>query len=138
MFCLAEADRSGEIRVLYSCLIIETVSDKTKLTYYPIRAILGTVKALPTEKRVHFMRRGQVVIPSWLRREFAIEEGTRAIVSATPDGILLRPITAALVERGFGLLKRQSDDKTLAEEWAEHKRSEIEREQARHARHGTG
>ena len=33
--------------------------------------------------------KGQVVIPSWLRREFQIEEGTRAIVIGTPDGILL-------------------------------------------------
>jgi len=83
------------------------------------------------------MRRGQVVIPRWLRREFAIEDGTRAVVSATPEGILLKPITAAMVERGFGLLKHKPGDKPLAEEWAEHKREEREREEARHARHGS-
>ena len=42
---------------------------------------------------VNFGTKGQVVIPSRLRKEFEIESGTRATVVATPDGILLRPIT---------------------------------------------
>jgi bifunctional DNA-binding transcriptional regulator/antitoxin component of YhaV-PrlF toxin-antitoxin module len=86
---------------------------------------------------VHFMRRGQVVIPRWLRREFAIEDGSRAIVTATPEGILLKPVTAVMVNRGFGLLKHKPGDKPLAEEWAEHKREEREKEDAKHARHGS-
>ncbi len=95
------------------------------------------MKAIARSDKVHFMRRGQIVIPRWLRREFAIEDGTRAIVTATPEGILLRPVTAATVERGFGLLRRKPGDKPLAEEWAEHKREEREREEARHARRGS-
>jgi AbrB family looped-hinge helix DNA binding protein len=93
------------------------------------------MKTVTKSDTVHFMRRGQVVIPRWLRREFAIEDGTRAIVTATPDGILLKPVTAAMIERGFGLLKRKPGDKPLAEEWAEHKREEREKEEARYARH---
>ncbi|HUI06143.1 MAG TPA: AbrB/MazE/SpoVT family DNA-binding domain-containing protein [Verrucomicrobiae bacterium] len=84
---------------------------------------------------IYFTVKGQVVIPRWLRKEFDIEEGTRAVVQATPEGILLKPVTAAMIERGFGLLKRKPGDKPFAEEWAEHKREERELEEAKLARH---
>ena len=80
-----------------------------------------------------FTTKGQVVIPSWLRKEFDIEDGTKCIVQATPDGILLKPVTAALIRRGRGILKRKAGDSPLAEEWAEHKRAERELED-RHGR----
>jgi AbrB family looped-hinge helix DNA binding protein len=73
---------------------------------------------------VYFSVKGQVVIPRRLRQEFQIEEGTRAYVEATPEGILLKPVTRWAIERGFGLLKRKPGDKSFAEEWAEHKREE--------------
>jgi AbrB family looped-hinge helix DNA binding protein len=71
---------------------------------------------------VRFSSKGQVVIPRHLREQFDIEEGTHALVQATEDGILLRPLTAASIARGFGILKRKG--KSLDEEWAEHKREE--------------
>jgi len=86
---------------------------------------------------VWFTTKGQVVIPQRLRKLFHIEAGTRAIVTATDEGILLRPVTAATIERGFGLLKRKPGGQPLAEEWADHKRQEREREEAKYARHGS-
>ena len=86
---------------------------------------------------VWFTTKGQVVIPSWLRKQFHIEDGTKAIVQATSEGILLKPVTAAMIERGFGLLKRKPRDKPFAEEWAEHKREEKELEEAKYARHSS-
>ncbi len=86
---------------------------------------------------VRFTTKGQVVIPLRLRKLFHIEDGTRAIVSATDEGILLKPVTAATIERGFGLLKRKAGTKPLAEDWAEHKREEREKEDAKYARHGS-
>lgn len=85
---------------------------------------------------VWFTTKGQVVIPRRLRKLFHIEDGTRAIVTATDEGILLKPVTVAMIERGFGLLKRKPGDKPLAEEWAEHKRAERQKEEASYARHG--
>lgn len=82
---------------------------------------------------VYFSIKGQVVIPRRFRKEFDIEDGTRATVIATDEGILLKPVTAALIKRGRGILRRKPSDKPLAQEWAEHKKQEKELEE-RHAR----
>jgi len=66
---------------------------------------------------VTFTTKGQVVIPIWLRREFGIEEGTKAAVCATRDGILLKPITRAYIRglrgslKGKGVLKGMMEDR---------------------------
>ena len=73
---------------------------------------------------VRFTTRGQVVIPAWLRKQFEIEDGTKAVVQATPEGILLKPVTTALIKHGRGILKRKSSHKTFRKEWAEHKKAE--------------
>ena len=87
-----------------------------------------------TEKTdtVWFTTKGQVVIPLRLRKEFHIEDGTRAVIEATPAGILLKPVTAATIRRTRGILKRRPGQKPLAEEWAEHKKQERELEEAKH------
>ena len=82
---------------------------------------------------VWFTTKGQVVIPAWLRKQFHIEDGTKAVVQATSDGILLKPVTAALIKHGRGILKRKPGDKPLTEEWAGHKKQEKELDE-RHAR----
>ena len=83
---------------------------------------------------VTFGTKGQVVIPRRLRREFEVEIGTKATVVSTPEGILLKPITAASIRRLRGLLKRKPGSKTFAEEMAEYKRGEIQLEEAKYAR----
>ena len=54
---------------------------------------------------VYFSVKGQVVIPRWLHRQFEIEEGTRAHVMATPQGILIKPVTRAYIKSLRGSLK---------------------------------
>ena len=54
---------------------------------------------------VHFSIKGQVVIPRWLRKEFEIENGTRACVQSTPEGILIKPLTAKHIRKLRGSLK---------------------------------
>jgi len=78
------------------------------------------------EKRdtVSFTAKGQVVIPVWLRKEYEIEAGSKAVIQATPEGILLKPITRHAIAKLHGILKRGPKDKPLSEEWAEHKKSE--------------
>ena len=54
---------------------------------------------------VLFTTKGQIVIPARFRREFQIEDGTKASVTVTPEGILLRPITRAYITSLRGSLK---------------------------------
>ena len=82
---------------------------------------------------VWFTTKGQVVIPLRLRKQFDIEDGTKAVVQATAEGILLKPVTAALIRRGRGILKRTQGGKPLTEDWAQHKKEERVLED-RHAR----
>ena len=89
-----------------------------------------------TEKTdtVWFTTKGQVVIPLRLRKQFDIEDGTKAVVQATAEGILLKPVTAATIRKLRGILKRKPGDKPFDEEWSEHKRAEKELEEAKYAR----
>ncbi len=80
---------------------------------------------------VWFTTKGQVVIPLKFRREFHIEDGTKAIIQTTPEGILLKPVTAVTIRRLKGILKRKPGDKPFAEQWADHKREERELEERR-------
>ena len=81
---------------------------------------MSTTEKLET---VWVTTKGQVVIPLRLRKQFDIEDGTKAVVQATPEGILLKPMTAALIRRGRGILKR-APGRPLTEDWAEHKKRE--------------
>jgi AbrB family looped-hinge helix DNA binding protein len=66
---------------------------------------------------VQFTTKGQVVIPAKFRREFQIEEGTKASVTTTPEGILLRPITRSYIKslrgslKGRGVMKAMLNDR---------------------------
>ena len=66
---------------------------------------------------IRFTLKGQVVIPRWLRKEFEIEEGTRAHVYREGDAIVLKPITPKHIKnlrgslKGAGVLKALLDDR---------------------------
>ena len=71
---------------------------------------------------VNFGTKGQVVIPRRLRKELEIEEGTKATVVSTPEGILLKPITSKFIKslrgslKGSGVLKAMMEDRKLERE----------------------
>jgi len=100
---------------------------------YIVYVILLRIGMTEKPETVRFTTKGQVVIPLRLRKQFEIEDGTKAMVQATPEGILLKPVTAALIRRGRGILKRASGHGSLIEDWAEHKKQERALEE-RHAR----
>ena len=54
---------------------------------------------------VSFTVKGQVVIPQWLRKQFGISEGTRALVYPVGDHIVLKPMTARQYRAMRGSLK---------------------------------
>ena len=63
-----------------------------------------------------------MVIPRRLRKEFEIEEGTRAYVVSTPEGILLEPVTTKFIRglrgslKGKGVMKAMMDDRKAERE----------------------
>ena len=63
------------------------------------------MKNAPKTDAVLFSVKGQVVIPRWLRKEYQIEEGTRAVVYPEGDHIALKPITARFIKSLRGSLK---------------------------------
>ena len=65
---------------------------------------------------VNFGTKGQVVIPRRLRKEFEIEEGTKATVVSTPEGILLKPITRTYIRSLRGSLKGTKSMETFMAE----------------------
>ena len=87
---------------------------------------------------VSFTVKGQVVIPRRIRREFEIENGTKAVVQATPEGILLKPITGAAIKRARGILKRKPGEKPFRQWWPEYKKEEKALEESRYARLRSG
>ena len=71
---------------------------------------------VPTKaESVYFSVKGQVVIPRRLGKEFEIEEGTRAYVEATPEGILIKPVTAKFIRSLRGKYKHLPLLETLKE-----------------------
>ena len=72
---------------------------------------------------VYFSVKGQVVIPSRLRKQYEIKNGTKARVVAVPEGILIKPITREVVRSQFGKYRGKDLLKALAEE----KKAERER-----------
>jgi AbrB family looped-hinge helix DNA binding protein len=65
---------------------------------------------------VNFGAKGQVVIPRRLRREFEIEEGTKAQVYEHDGCIILKPITAKYIKSLRGSLKGSGAMKALTED----------------------
>jgi AbrB family looped-hinge helix DNA binding protein len=85
---------------------------------------------------VRFTAQGQIMIPAWLRRKFGIRGRTRAVVEATLEGILIKPVNQWSISRLRGLLKRdrKPGEPSFAEEWAEHKREEMKIEEDKFGR----
>lgn len=86
---------------------------------------------------VWFTTKGRIAIPLWLRKKFQIEDGTRAVVEATPAGILLKTVKTVTIRRVRGILKRGGDRKSWNEEWNEHKNDERKLEETKHGITGT-
>lgn len=74
------------------------------------------MKATNKTDTIRFTVKGQVVIPSWLRKVFEIEEGTRAVVYQEGDAIVLKPITSQYIRGLRGSLKGSGVMKSLMED----------------------
>ena len=71
--------------------------------------------------------KGQIVIPSKLRRKYGIKAGTRIAVMDEGERIVLQPITRAYIHSLRGIMKGTGALKILEEE----RRNDREREDAK-------
>ena len=65
--------------------------------------------------------KGQIVIPSALRRKYGIKVGTKILVYDDGERIILRPVTEQYLQKLQGALKGQGALKVLLEERARDK-----------------
>ncbi len=72
----------------------------------------------------HVNKKGQIVIPSILRKKYGIKEGTKIILLDKGDSIVLKPITNQHIKKLQGSLKGTGILKALIKE----RRNDKERE----------
>jgi AbrB family looped-hinge helix DNA binding protein len=56
------------------------------------------MQTMPRHETSRVGRRGSIVLPAKLRREYGIDEGTLVIAEGREDGIFIRPAVAVPVE----------------------------------------
>jgi AbrB family looped-hinge helix DNA binding protein len=96
----------GQANLYRKSLTIRYVSNKSLFDLlFAIEYDLTVMNPTPKTDTVSFTVKGQVVIPRWLRKDFEINEGTRAVVYKQNDHIVLKPLTAQHYRRLRGSLK---------------------------------
>jgi AbrB family looped-hinge helix DNA binding protein len=68
--------------------------------------------------------KGQIVIPSALRRKYGIKSGTKIIIYDDGESIILRPVTEEYLKKLQGSLRGKGALKILMEERARDKERE--------------
>ena len=72
--------------------------------------------------------KGQLVVPSRIRRRFGIKPGTRVNFIEEDGRIIFQPVTREYIESFCGVFKRKPGDKSVVREHLEERRAERERE----------
>ena len=75
--------------------------------------------------------KGQLVVPSAIRRRFGIKPGTRINFVEEGDRIIFQPVTREYISRFCGIFKLKPGEKSVVQELLEERRAERDRENAR-------
>ena len=59
---------------------------------------MATPRRIPTAEPTRIGRRGTIVIPATLRKQFGMEEGAFVLAEAGAEGVLLRPVSIQPIE----------------------------------------
>lgn len=83
-------------------------------------------------------QKGQMVIPSSIRRKLGIMDGTRIKVELNEQTnyIILKPITRESIRKFRGILKLKPGDKKASEQLTDDRAGELRREDEKFAKHG--
>ena len=72
--------------------------------------------------------KGQLVVPSAIRRRFGIKPGTRINFVPEGDRIIFQPVTREYIESFCGIFKQKPGEKSVVQELLEERRAEKEKE----------
>jgi AbrB family looped-hinge helix DNA binding protein len=72
--------------------------------------------------------KGQLVVPSRIRRRFGIKPGTRINFVEEGDHIIFQPVTREYIESFCGIFKQKPGEKSVVQEHLEERRAERDRE----------
>ena len=83
--------------------------------------------------------KGQIVIPSSIRRKLAIEEGTRIKIEFDEQNslIVLKPITRESIKKFRGILKLKPGMKTATQQLRDDRKEDVQKEEAKLGKHGS-
>ena len=82
--------------------------------------------------------KGQIVIPSSVRRKFGIQEGTRFKLEVDDENflIVLKPITRESIKKFRGILKLKPGMKHATHQLLEDRKEDLRREEEKLGKHG--
>ena len=72
--------------------------------------------------------KGQLVVPSRIRRRFGIKPGTRVNFVEEGDRIIFQPVTREYIDSFCGVFKQKPGEKSVVQELLEDRRAEKEKE----------
>ena len=72
--------------------------------------------------------KGQLVVPSRIRRRFGIKPGTRINFVEEGDRIIFQPVTREYIDSFCGIFSRKPGEKSVVQELIEERRAEKEKE----------
>jgi AbrB family looped-hinge helix DNA binding protein len=72
--------------------------------------------------------KGQLVVPSRIRRQFGIKPGTRINFVEEGDRIIFQPVTREYIDSFCGIFKQKPGEKSVVQELIEERRAEKAKE----------
>jgi len=72
--------------------------------------------------------KGQLVVPSHIRRRYGIKPGTRINFVEEGERIIFQPVTREYISSFRGMFKRKPGEKSMVQELIEERRAEKEKE----------
>ncbi len=82
--------------------------------------------------------KGQIVIPSSVRRKFGIQEGTRFKLEVDEEKfeIVLKPITRETIKKFRGILKLKTGTKSPTQQLLDDRKEDLHKEETKLGKHG--